>query len=201
MDALILFTDILEKLILVMLIGLSIWSIAIIFEMRKTFKKEKQIPDLEVLLKSLNERNFALAKNWSQKHQSFVARALHAGFHAPATPESVDRAVSAFVKSERISLERGMSLLATLGANAPFIGLFGTVLGIIRAFAYLGSQTGSAAVMSGVSQALYATAAGLFVAIPAVVAFNYFSKQMRDLILQLESLRDAYISQLGGERH
>jgi biopolymer transport protein ExbB len=84
-------------------------------------------------------------------------------------------------------------LLASLGANAPFIGLFGTVLGIIRAFAYLGEQSGSTAVMSGVSQALYATALGLLVAIPAVIAFNYFSRRAKDLYLEIENIKDEHI--------
>ncbi|MBK7962500.1 MAG: MotA/TolQ/ExbB proton channel family protein [Bdellovibrionales bacterium] len=91
-------------------------------------------------------------------------------------------------------LEKGLAILGTLGANAPFIGLFGTVLGIIRAFAYLGTQGGSAAVMSGVSQALYATALGLMVAIPAVVFFNIFTKQIRNSVVWTEALRDLYVA-------
>jgi len=83
-----------------------------------------------------------------------------------------------------------------LGANAPFIGLFGTVLGIIRSFSYLGNQSGAQQVISGVSQALVATAVGLIVAIPAVVAYNIFAKKIKDLVVQLESFRDLYISQL-----
>ena len=87
-------------------------------------------------------------------------------------------------------------MLATLGANAPFIGLFGTVLGIIRSFAYLGTQSGSTAVMTGVSQALYATAVGLVVAVPAVVAYNNFSNQIKRAIGRTESLRDLLIAQI-----
>jgi biopolymer transport protein ExbB len=73
-------------------------------------------------------------------------------------------------------------VLATLGANAPFVGLFGTVLGIIQAFGELAqsSQQASTAVMASLAEALVATAVGLFVAIPAVVAFNAFSQRIRD---------------------
>ena len=74
--------------------------------------------------------------------------------------------------------------MATLGSNAPFIGLFGTVLGIIQAFAVLAStNAGTHAVMSGISEALVATAIGLFVAIPAVIAYNIFSKKLNPYVV------------------
>lgn len=187
-------TDVAEKLILIILFLLSVWSIAIMIDRRRVLRIEKEPDDLLVLKKSLEDKNVAHVKNWAEKNSSFIARALREAFHAPMQAEAVDRAVSSFVKFERVRLEKGLAILATLGANAPFVGLFGTVLGIIRAFAYLGTQSGSAAVMSGVSQALYATALGLFVAIPAVVAYNIYAKNIRDLIGTVESLRDLYIS-------
>lgn len=193
---LILITEILEKLILLLLFGLSVWSLSIIIDRRRVFRSESQLDDLMALRQSLQEKNFAHVKNWSEKNQSFVAGAMKAAFAANVHPEAIDRSVASFVKSERARLEKGFTVLASLGANAAFIGLFGTVLGIIRSFAYLGTQAGSAAVMSGVSQALYATAIGLFVAIPAVIAFNIFSKKMRDLLSIIESLRDLYIAKL-----
>ncbi len=198
MTNLILITEIVEKLILLVLLGLSVWSVSIMIERWRIFKLETQIDQLPTFTKSLQEGQFALVKSWSEGHQGFVAGAMRAAFSAPVNPESVDRAVASFVKRERARLEKGLSILATMGANAPFIGLFGTVLGIIRSFAYLGSQSGSSAVMSGVSQALYATAIGLFVAIPAVVAFNVYTTRMKGLISTIESLRDLYISQVAG---
>ena len=85
---------------------------------------------------------------------------------------------------ERLRLERRLPFLATLGSNGPFVGLFGTVLGIIKAFHDLAATAGTAGagastVMAGISEALVATAIGLLVAIPAVVAFNYFSRRVR----------------------
>ena len=82
---------------------------------------------------------------------------------------------------ERMRLERNLAFLGTLGNNAPFIGLFGTVLGIIKAFHDLsGNQAGGVAVvMAGISEALVATAVGLMVAIPAVVGFNFFNRRVR----------------------
>ncbi len=89
---------------------------------------------------------------------------------------------------EKLRLERNLSFLATLGSNAPFVGLFGTVLGIIKAFHDLaGNQTGGpSVVMAGISEALVATAVGLMVAIPAVVAFNYFNRRVRRSMCKVE---------------
>ena len=90
--------------------------------------------------------------------------------------------VSGTVARSRIEYERRLAFLGTLGNNAPFVGLFGTVLGIIRAFADLAGNpdaAGSGTVMAGISEALVATAVGLFVALPAVVAYNFFQRALR----------------------
>lgn len=89
----------------------------------------------------------------------------------------------------RLSLEARIGILATFGNNAPFIGLFGTVLGIINAFHTLskGDEFGINAVMGGISEALVATAAGLFVAIPSVIAYNYFIRKIKMLLLETEA--------------
>lgn len=88
----------------------------------------------------------------------------------------------------KLSLEKRLGVLATFGNNAPFIGLFGTVLGIIKAFHDLGntSDFGVKVVMSGISEALVATAMGLFVAIPSVIAYNYFVRKIKTLLLIYE---------------
>lgn len=89
---------------------------------------------------------------------------------------------------ERMRLERNLAFLATLGSNAPFIGLFGTVLGIIKAFHDLaGAQAGGpGVVMAGISEALVATAVGLVLAIPAVVAFNFFNRRVRTRMIEVD---------------
>ena len=91
-------------------------------------------------------------------------------------PEAIQQIFEARLMIERRRLERGLTFVGTVGANAPFIGLFGTVLGIIKAFRDLAiaEQAGPSVVMSGISEALVATAVGLLVAIPAVVIFNIF---------------------------
>ena len=100
-----------------------------------------------------------------------------------------------YLSLERTRLESGLTILATLGSNAPFIGLFGTVLGIIQAFGALGAQHNNTSdIMVGISEALIATAVGLFVAIPAVVAFNMFSRKLRVLLVNSEAIKDLYLS-------
>jgi len=88
----------------------------------------------------------------------------------------------------KLSLEKRLAILATFGNNAPFIGLFGTVLGIMQAFHDLGqsSEFGVKVVMEGISEALVATALGLFVAIPSVVAYNYFVRKIKTILLIYE---------------
>ncbi len=90
--------------------------------------------------------------------------------------------------SLKLALEKRLGILATFGNNAPFIGLFGTVLGIIQAFHDLGraSEFGVRVVMEGISEALVATAMGLFVAIPSVIAYNYFVRRVKKILLIYE---------------
>jgi biopolymer transport protein ExbB len=106
---------------------------------------------------------------------------------APTATE-LAAAVDGAKARERLRLERNLAFLATLGSNGPFIGLFGTVLGIIKAFHDLaGSQTGGAStVMAGISEALVTTAVGLLVAIPAVVAFNFFRRRVCVLMAEVD---------------
>ncbi len=199
MEALIVVTGILEKIILVFMIGLSIWSVSIMVDRRRTIKQLINPDDFEFFKNQIlkNELN-------PEARSGFYAEAMKIlgsvkpvqGKDLELAQMQIDREISYYLKDRRQTFNKNLYVLASLGSNAPFIGLFGTVLGIIRAFAYLGSQSGSAAVMTGVSQALYATAIGLLVAIPAVTAYNYFSNQIKRATANLESLRDLYIAQL-----
>ena len=194
MNALIVVTDIFEKIILLSLVALSIWSVAIMIDRRRLFKKEFSNDLFDRL-----QKKFALVPSKSNllselNENIFLNRVLTKSLQQSSSAETFEKALSGVVKTEKIQFEKGLSVLATLGANAPFIGLFGTVLGIIRAFAYLGTQSGSSAVMSGVSQALYATAMGLLVAIPAVVANNYFAHKLRIAMQKCEALRDELVA-------
>jgi biopolymer transport protein ExbB len=124
--------------------------------------------------------------------QGIEARVLQAGMESAAEggAEAAEEAIAGTILFERMRLERGIIILGTVGANAPFIGLFGTVLGIIRAFHELGqaSAEAAAAVMSGISEALVATAVGLLVAIPAVVLYNTFQRRNKELLAAVEGM-------------
>ncbi|MFP5387657.1 MAG: MotA/TolQ/ExbB proton channel family protein, partial [Bacteriovoracia bacterium] len=94
-------------------------------------------------------------------------------------------------QNEKPRYEKFLGFLATVGSNGPYIGLFGTVLGIMKAFNDMGSTAGGGnSVMAGISSALIATAAGLMVAIPAVLAFNFYSKQVKSIFNNLESCKE-----------
>jgi biopolymer transport protein ExbB/TolQ len=97
--------------------------------------------------------------------------------------------LQAALSDEKRHLEGRLLWLGTLGNNAPFVGLFGTVLGVIKAFHDLAeSGAGPEVVMAGLSEALVATAVGLLVAIPSVLAFNFLQKKLRDLLAETEGL-------------
>ncbi len=100
--------------------------------------------------------------------------------------------------TRKVRMERGIVFLGTVGANAPFVGLFGTVLGVIKAFRDLSidSEAGAQAVMSGISEALVATAVGLMVAIPAVVAYNYLSRQVKSVMSRSDALNEQVMLRL-----
>jgi biopolymer transport protein ExbB len=129
----------------------------------------------------------------------FEARVLSAGLEMrDGGPEAAEEAMAAVATAERLKMERGLAFLATVGSNAPFLGLFGTVLGIIKAFHDLAQDTAEAseAVMAGISEALVATAVGLLVAIPAVVLYNAFSRWVKGRLGRAESLAGQVVAML-----
>jgi biopolymer transport protein ExbB len=115
-------------------------------------------------------------------------------------PDTVEEVIASVIARERPQYERYLGFLGTVGSNAPFIGLFGTVLGIIKAFADLGVSQASAdsreAVMAGISEALVATAVGLAVAIPAVVAYNVFTRWLKSVTARTQALGHALVGHL-----
>lgn len=117
--------------------------------------------------------------------------------------EASQRALARAQAIEHAELKRGLGSLATIGATAPFVGLFGTVLGIIHAFASMSAEktTGLTAVAGGISEALVTTAIGLFVAIPAVWAYNYFSGKIEAFDIEMDNsgseLVDYFLKQSG----
>jgi biopolymer transport protein ExbB len=126
-----------------------------------------------------------------------------AGMEAfPRGAASAEEVMASRWLREKLELEKYLIMLGTLGNNAPFVGLFGTVLGIIKAFNDLAmtGQSGVAVVMAGISAALIATAFGILVAIPAVVANNYFVTRVRQAQANTESLSRVLLAYLKEER-
>jgi biopolymer transport protein ExbB len=195
----------LSWLVLLLLVALSIWSVATMLRVYRLLNKADGRPgerddELGQVSQWIESRQWQLFREWAAKGETLHAGAARAILQtSPAEASLIDRAVRSYLSLERNRLEQGLTVLATLGSNAPFIGLFGTVLGIIQAFGALAAhQTNAADIMIGISEALIATAVGLFVAIPAVVAFNVFTRRLRALIVKSEAIKDLYISKFQG---
>jgi biopolymer transport protein TolQ len=146
---------------------------------------------------ALQSNNLDDLNDLSKDRDSIEGRALSYGLrHAKEHgADGVGEVINSYALMEKPQLERSLNFLATVGNNAPFVGLLGTVFGIMKAFHDLGvSQSDPAAVMTGIADALAATAVGLFVAIPAVAAYNYFQKQVKTTLQGLDSIRDLCIA-------
>jgi biopolymer transport protein ExbB len=191
--------------VLWILIALSVVSIAIMIERAIFFFGQR--PDVGSLIAALRTRlaqaDFEGARQLLEGTRGVapaVGRAALAEAERGAT--AVDEAAASAMVRQRLGLERNLVFLGTVGNNAPFVGLFGTVIGIIQAFHDLSfnTQGGAATVMSGISEALVATAVGLLVAIPAVVAFNVFKRRISTLLGDADALVHALLSGLHREQ-
>ena len=178
-----------------LLIVLSVLSLAFILERfftlgrvrRDSMKVSDRLRDV------LQTNNLAELEDLSRDKNTLEGRALSYGLrHAREKGiPGLEEIFSSFVAIERPGLDRHLGFLATVGSNAPFIGLLGTVFGVMDSFRAMAvSQGDAAAVMLGISKALVATAIGLIVAIPAVIAFNFFQKQVKGVVLNLQSVKD-----------
>ncbi len=199
-DRLLSFTLVGSEWVLWLLVGLSVLSVAVMVERGLSMKGH--VSDFEGLARRLLE---LLGQG--------DAAGARAAIGGPASPEArvglvglseISRGRNAAVEAmasakaqERLRLERNLGVLGTLGNNAPFIGLFGTVLGIIKAFADLAKNQGmggAAVVMAGISEALVATAVGLLVAIPAVVAYNVLQGKVRRTMTRIDAMAHLILS-------
>jgi biopolymer transport protein ExbB/TolQ len=180
--------------VLYLMLLLSILSIAVMIERIVFFAKHGGDADRlgDKLIERLHADDRAgaekILKDSSLVEAAVVRRALP---WMDGGPASFAEALEAEMGRKRKELERGMTFLGTLGNNAPFIGLFGTVLGVIQSFHQLGAGQSKEAmgnVMSGISEALIATGVGLVVAIPAVVAFNVAQKRIGEIESNVASI-------------
>ncbi len=195
--------------VLLLLAGQSVSSWAVIaFKARELRSAEL---DTESFLDAYLERPidgvYDVAKEFSQSPLSAVFRAGYRDLSqlrrlgAVVEPRQLNAVVTrlGWIETEEAHrLERGLAFLATTGSSAPFIGLFGTVVGIMNAFREIG-ESGSASlaiVAPGIAEALVATAVGLFAAIPAVIGFNYLGARVGRLIERLEAFRNEFSESL-----
>ena len=204
-DQFLAFTLLGSSWVLWLLIGLSVISVAIMIERGIYFVRHRMDVDavaseIRQVMDNPAERERLAAR--FAKADTVEAKVVGVGLSQAG--RGADAAAEAMISARaqhKHDLERGLAFLGTLGNNAPFIGLFGTVLGIIKAFRDLAenSQAGAQAVMAGISEALVSTAIGLMVAIPAVIAFNFFQRRVRAHVTNADTLAHVILAELRAE--
>jgi len=195
--------------VLWLLFALSVGTVAVGVERFLFFrKKSESLADLVGLLDGhlrSDRRVDALAV--VEESPSVSGRVAAAGLRlADRGARAAEKAMESVMAIERKGLERRLAYLGTLGNNAPFIGLFGTVIGVVLAFEALGQanaatgsgagQAASAEVMSAIAEALVATAVGIAVALPSVALYNYFQRRIADILSDAEALASLVVAYL-----
>lgn len=193
----------LAKCVVALLFIMSIWSLAVIIDRALYFSAARKqsrefAPKVAGALKDgkLDEA----IKVGDRSKKSHLAEVVTAGLQefrsygsgGSITEEQIESSKRALERSESIvhaKLKRGLGGLATIGSTAPFIGLFGTVVGILNAFQQIATQktAGIGAIAGGISEALVTTAFGLIVAIPAVMCFNYFTNKVESFDVEMDN--------------
>lgn len=196
--------DFVVKFVIIILIAASIYSWAIIIEKYKLFKKingsssifEEQFwssKSADSLYKKLEGYNEDPMTNVFKAGMDFMIKNKS---RSASNQERVLQALSGSIDKEMEVVEKKLTFLATVGSTAPFIGLFGTVWGIMNSFQSIAisKNTSLAIVAPGIAEALFATALGLLAAIPAVVAYNKFTSDSRKYSTRLENFSQSFIS-------
>lgn len=190
--------------VLYLLLLLSIISVAIIIRKYRFFRVNNIDFDSfsSGLLRAIEEDKINGARRFLNSINASEAKIIATILETKPNPGlSREQILTQAIFTERLRMESGLSFLGTLGNNAPFIGLFGTVLGIIKAFHDLAMKGsgGPSVVMAGISEALIATAVGLLIAIPAVIAYNYFQRKIKVRINFAELMAKNVIAIIEGE--
>lgn len=190
----------LDQAVLWILISLSVISIGIILERFFALHKVKSESDrVRARVKmSIQSNSIDDIEDISKDLSSLEGRAANHAlrYMKDSGSKGLEEVYNSFVLAEKPELERFLGFLATIGSNAPYIGLFGTVLGIMKAFNDLATtpEAGQQTVMAGISLALVATAAGLFVAIPAVISYNAYNKKVKAILNNLECVKELCVA-------
>ncbi len=197
-----------------LMLGLSVISVAVMLERAWFYYslRDDVAKLAQELRKLLKKNDLAGARKRMEKSPSAEASVVVAGLlEADQGARAADEAMRGAAALQRLKLERRLAYLGTLGNNAPFIGLFGTVIGVVQAFEALGDQKIAATaaeaanmgapqeVMAAIAEALVATAVGLAVAIPAVAMYNVFQRQARSILANTEALSRVLLSHLAAE--
>lgn len=190
------------KTVILILFGLSIYSVYVMIEKFMTYQasKKQSIQFLPELVKMLKQGELQKAVDTTKRFtKAHIAKVVSAGLLEYQNQQGVSqgfdrigairRATDMATVLTNAEMKRGLGGLATIGATAPFIGLFGTVMGIVNAFTGM-AQAGSgglAAIAAGIAEALFTTAVGLVVAIPAVMAYNYFTERLERFTIEMNN--------------
>jgi len=195
--------DLIVKSVIVILIASSVYSWAIIFEKIKMFKKiNKSTQEFEnKFWKSKSAESFYnnLPDNFEDPMANVFRNSMEVMLKSRRTPninEKMSRMLEINLEQQMEKIEKSYTFLATVGSTAPFIGLFGTVWGIMNSFQSIAisRNTSLAIVAPGIAEALFATALGLLAAIPAVIAFNKFNSDSRKYSQKLENFSKRLLS-------
>ena len=195
--------DFIVKTVILMLIGCSIYSWAIIIEKFRLFKKINLESDEfeEKFWKSKSAETFynSLPANLDNPMALLFKDSMQTLLKAKNKPnlnERISSVLEVNIEKQIVTLEKGFTFLATVGSTAPFIGLFGTVWGIMNSFQSIAisRNTSLAIVAPGIAEALFATALGLLAAIPAVVAYNKYNNDSKKYSQKLENFSKRFLS-------
>jgi biopolymer transport protein ExbB/TolQ len=188
------------------LVGLSVGGLAVALDraiyLLRTSDNVRRLKTQ--VLAFLRRGDLAAARERLAASPSFEARIVAAALDAPEDgAASAEERIAGATQAAKIRMERRLAFLGTLGANAPFVGLLGTVIGIIRAFHELNEAAGkvTAGLMSQVGEALVATAIGILVALPAIAFFNGFQRIIKTRLSRAESFGREVMAYLKAERN
>jgi biopolymer transport protein ExbB len=192
-----------ESFTLVILLCCSLISFTVAFERWWFFRKarHRKVDDFLTHISGLLKEDKAdKALEYTAKIDSPVARLFNYALrHREMPRRDIEELLATKRQEEKLNLEKFLGVLGTMGNIAPFIGLFGTVIGIIKAFRdlALSGVGGPTVVARGIAEALVATAAGLAVAIPAVIIYNYFTRRVKVIMSELEIFSARLILTMG----